>query len=130
MNQKQLTSIKPTHDALLNLETALKISNPSELERDGTIQRFEYCYELMWKLSQRVLKDNEVTAETPKAVFRELGRLDWIDNVENWIEFQNSRNQTSHEYGKKLAEKSYLLAKEFLPLAQKLFSVLKNKTND
>lgn len=126
----QLTSIKPTSDALLNLEFALKIAQPTDLERDGTIQRFEYCYEIMWKLSQRILKDNEIKAETPKMVFRELGRLGWIDNVEDWIEFQQIRNLTSHEYGKVLAEKSYELSKVFLPLAQKLFTVLKHKINE
>ena len=126
----QLTSIKPTADALTNLELALKISKPTDLERDGTIQRFEYCYEIMWKLSQRILKDNEIKAETPKMVFKELGRLGWIDNVEDWIEFQQMRNLTSHEYGKILAEKSYELSKVFLPLAQKLFTVLKQKINE
>jgi nucleotidyltransferase substrate binding protein (TIGR01987 family) len=133
MNQvsdSSLTSIKPTEDALKNLVAALSISNPSDLERDGTIQRFEYCYEIIWKLSQRILKDNEISADTPKTVFKELGRLGWIDNVEDWIEFQKSRNQTSHEYGKALAEKSYNLSKVFLPLAQKLFLVLKAKLNE
>ncbi|MGZ3748015.1 MAG: HI0074 family nucleotidyltransferase substrate-binding subunit [Pseudobdellovibrionaceae bacterium] len=123
------TSFKPTEDALNQLKKALSLPTPSELERDGTIQRFEYCYELLWKLAQRVLKDNEVVTETPRSVFRELGRLGWIDNVEEWIEFQKSRNQTSHEYGEKLAKHSFLLAKKFLPLAETLFDVLKRKLN-
>lgn len=121
-------SLQPTKEALKNLENALAIQNPSDLERDGSIQRFEYCYELTWKLAQRILKENEVEAETPKVVFRELGRLGWINNVEAWLEFQKSRNETSHEYGKTLAEKSYRLAKIFLPLALQLFSILKEKT--
>lgn len=123
------TSFKPTEDALKQLQKALAIVTPSELERDGTIQRFEYCYELLWKLAQRVLKDNEVSAEAPRSVFRELGRLGWIDNVEEWFEFQKSRNQTSHEYGEKLAQQSYLLAQKFLPLAVSLFDILKGKSN-
>ncbi len=119
---------EPTEDALNNLKEALAIENPSDLERDGTIQRFEYSYELLWKLAQRILRDNEVIAESPKAVFRELGRLGWIDNVETWLDFQKSRNETSHEYGKKLAKKSYSLAKIFLPVAEKLFEILKQKS--
>ncbi len=130
INENHLVSIKPTEDALSNLEAALKILNPTDLERDGTIQRFEYSYEIIWKLAQRILKDNEILAETPKMVFKELGQLGWINNVEDWLEFQKIRNLTSHEYGKVLAEKSYALAKIFYPLANSLFNILKNKANE
>ncbi len=122
-------SFQPTQDALKNLESALKIVSPSDLERDGTVQRFEYSYEILWKLGQRVLQQHEVQAEYPKAVFRELGRLGWISNVEEWLEFQTARNNSSHEYGIKYANTSYQLAKVFLPLALNLFEVLKSKIN-
>ena len=124
------SSFDPTQQALMNLKEALNVKTPSDLERDGAIQRFEYCYELMWKLAQRVLKDNEIKTDTPKTVFRELGRLNWIDNVEELIEFQNSRNETSHEYGEALAKKSYQLAKVFLPIAITLFDILKEKMSE
>lgn len=126
-----MTDLKITfqvaESALNNLYDAIQIQNPTDLERDGTIQRFKYSYEICWKLAQRVLKENDIEAEVPKVVFRELGRIGWIDNVEDWIEFQKSRNETSHEYGEALALKSYSLAKQFYPLAQKLLEVLKNK---
>lgn len=112
---------------LKQLELALTIHAPSDLERDGTIQRFEYSYELIWKLASRILKENEIEAEVPKAVFRELGRLGWITNVEDWLDFQKSRNETSHEYGEALAKKSYALSKQFLPMAQDLLRVLQAK---
>jgi len=121
------TSLKPTVDALENLRQALLIDSPTDLERDGTIQRFEYCYELVWKLAQRVLKDNEISTDTPKSVFRELGKIGWIHNVEDWLRFQKMRNETSHEYGEKLAKKSYDLSKKFLPLATELLNTLKEK---
>lgn len=124
------TSLQPSQDALKNLEQALMIGQPTDLERDGTIQRFEYCYEIIWKSAQRILKENEVQAETPKAVFRELGRLGWIQNVEDWLAFQKARNETSHEYGLKFALHSYELAKKFLPMAQNLYAVLLEKSRD
>ena len=116
--------------ALSTLREALAVSLPSKLERDGTVLRFEYCYELIWKLARRVLKENEIDADVPRAIFRELGRLGWITNVEQWMAFQRSRNETSHEYGEKLAEKSYALAKEFYPLAESLIQILKTKINE
>ena len=120
---------KPTQDALNQLKQALAVKNPSDLERDGTIQRFEYCFVLLWKLSQRVLKDNEISAESPKEVIRELGRVGWITNVEDWIGFLKSRNETSHLYGKDLPIKSYKLAQTFLPLADALYNSLQQKLN-
>ena len=124
------TDLDTTRDALNNLRVALKVSQPSELERDGTIQRFEYSYELMWKLARRILKDNEIRVETPKAVFRELGKIGWIDNVETWIDFQKSRNETSHEYGETLAKHSYALAKSFITIADQLFSILEKRASE
>lgn len=123
-----LVSCELAETALRNLRSALLIKSPSELERDGTIQRFEYCYEIIWKLGSRVLKENAIRAEVPKSVFRELGRIGWINNVEEWIDFQKSRSDTSHEYGNKFAERSYLLAQRFLPLAESLLRVLSEKS--
>jgi len=37
------------------LEEALQIKNPSKLERDGAIQRFEYTFEACWKTCQQYL---------------------------------------------------------------------------
>lgn len=123
-------SLKPAKDALNNLEEALKLQSPSKLERDGVVQRFEIAYEQTWKAAQRILRENEIFVETPKDVFRELGRINWINNVESWIEFQKSRNETSHEYGEKLAQKSYELAKVFLPIGLNLLNVLKDKSRE
>lgn len=127
IDSDNLISTKAAEDALRNLSEALRIANPSDLERDGTIQRFEHCYEIMWKLARRILKQNEIEAEIPREVFRQLGRVGWIHNVEEWIAFQKSRNETSHYYGEKLAQKSYELSKVFLPLAKDLLTVFKSK---
>ncbi len=35
--------------ALNNLHEAIHIQNPTDLERDGTIQRFKYSYKICWK---------------------------------------------------------------------------------
>lgn len=113
MTEFQITS-QVAENAIKSLHEALSIKQPSQLERDGTIQRFEYSYEMTWKLARRVLNQNEIDAQIPKVIFRELGRLNWIDNVEEWMSFHSSLNETSHEYGEKLAQKSYELAKVFL----------------
>ena len=50
------------------LSAALLVSSPSDLERDGTIQRFEFTYEAVWKLGQTYLETQEgLRAPSPPA---------------------------------------------------------------
>ena len=65
-------SLKFSENALKNLNEALNVVNPSKLERDGVVQRFEIAYEQTWKAARKILKENEIQANTPKEVFREL----------------------------------------------------------
>jgi hypothetical protein len=58
------TSLQPSQDALKNLEQALLISQPTDLERDGTIQRFEYCYEIIWKAAKELQLSSVKTVTT------------------------------------------------------------------
>jgi nucleotidyltransferase substrate binding protein (TIGR01987 family) len=40
------------------------------LERDGAIQRFEYCYDLAWKtLKQYLQRQGLIDLNSPKSVF-------------------------------------------------------------
>ena len=44
--------IQDAEKASIALGAALEIPSPSELERDGTIQRFEFTFEAVWKAAQ------------------------------------------------------------------------------
>ena len=55
--------------ALKTFKEAL-LENPSQLERDGAIQRFEYCFDLAWKTSKRCLeKRGLMDLNSPRSVF-------------------------------------------------------------
>lgn len=120
-------NLEPLENAINSLEEALSQPSHTKLERDGVIQRFEYTYELCWKAAKRILEAEGIAIDTPRSIFRELGNLGWINNVEAWLAFHKSRNYTSHQYGEKLAEISFSLAKQFLPIVQQLFQTLKVK---
>lgn len=46
------------------------LESPSELERDGAIQRFEYCFDLAWKALKRHLeKSGLIDLNSPRSVF-------------------------------------------------------------
>lgn len=69
--------------------------------KDSCIQRFEYTYETAKKIMNKFLKkeyDKQDKDLTINNIFREMFGLGLIENFENWVEYREKRNLTSHEY--------------------------------
>jgi len=90
----------------------------SEINRDATIKRFEFCFELCWKLMQAILQENGIEAYGPKGSIREATKLGLIDNPKIWLEFLKARNLTSHTYEEDIAKKIYNKVKKFNKTAE------------
>jgi len=111
--KKEKISSAHFNKALESLTKILK-EKKSDIVRDATIQRFEYTFELSWKLLRRYLESEQNTIEASiKNVFREAGKLGLIDNVENWFEYLEARNLTSHTYNESTAEGVFQAAARF-----------------
>ena len=124
MSEISLVSLQK---ALDTLKKGYK-DQPTELERDGLIQRFEYTLELCWKTSKKVLLSNGIEVDTPKNVVRELGSLNWISNPESWIDYIDKKNETSHMYNEDVAIRIFGVIKKFIDDAEALVKILdKNK---
>ena len=97
--------MKKTGDALARLHEVAIRDELSDLERDGFIQRFEFCFEILWKCAKDYLRDVEgLDAASPKKVIRmsrEVGLLT-DEETEQALEMANDRNQTSHMYGEQM----------------------------
>lgn len=113
MIKQQTISLAKIIKALSQLDLAVIIPAPSELERDGGIQRFEYCLELSWKVGKKYLSSQGLDANTPKEVFRLLGQIGLINNVDRWFQFLIARNYSSHTYHEAVANWVWAQAKEF-----------------
>ncbi len=113
--------------ALKTLDEAMIKPPANNLERDGIIQRFEYCIEISWKSAKKVLEHHESPADTPRNVFRELAKLGWINNPEEWIAFLEARNKTSHLYHDGVAEEIFKLIPSFVKASHQLLEVLEAK---
>lgn len=70
----------------------------TEQERAGTIQAFEYCFELSWKTMRRLLAERGVITNSPRETFRMAAADGMIRNVEVWFDFVKKRNLTVHTY--------------------------------
>lgn len=106
--------------ALVALDKALK-EPKSDIVRDATIQRFEFCVELAWKSAKKIMG---TSSSAPKTVVREMAQNGLIDQVEFWLLAIDQRNLSSHTYKEALAEQVYTFAREFLPKAQDLLKRL------
>jgi nucleotidyltransferase substrate binding protein (TIGR01987 family) len=90
--------------ALKTFKEAL-LENPSQLERDGAIQRFEYCFDLSWKALKRYLeKSGLIDLNSPRSVFAAAYAEGVINDEIIWSTIILKRNASVHTYNQQLAE--------------------------
>jgi nucleotidyltransferase substrate binding protein (TIGR01987 family) len=125
--------------ALASLNTALEAysatqhpagSAEHELMRDGVIQRFEYTFELAWKMIKRYLQEyglERVDSLTNRDLFRLGYEQGLLREAEIWFDYLAKRNLTSHTYNQVTAEAVYQSAQAFLYDARFLLDQLRTK---
>ena len=75
------------------------------------VHRFEYTFELSWKILQKVLEsDRPLTDNSVRGILRTAAERGLIANIERWFAFQKARNITSHTYIEATAEEVYGVA--------------------
>ncbi len=80
-----------------------RVNDKTEQEQAGTIQAFEYCFELSWKTMRRLLQERGKIANSPKETFRMAALEGFINDPEIWFDFLRKRNMTVHTYVEKEA---------------------------
>ena len=83
----------------------------NEFLRDSTIQRFEFTFELAWKVMKSVNAMLGRECYSPRQCIRVSAQTGLIDNPERWISYVNQRNYASHIYSEPMAESIYESAK-------------------
>ncbi len=120
--------MKKAGDALARLHEVAIRDELSDLERDGFIQRFEFCFEILWKCAKDYLRDVEgLDAASPKKVIRmsrEVGLLT-EEETEQALEMANDRNQTSHMYDEQMAIELVERIKGYDALMQRWYRKMK-----
>jgi nucleotidyltransferase substrate binding protein (TIGR01987 family) len=120
--------------AIISLEKAIhRYQQDIEDEeiRDSVIQRFEYTYELCWKMLRRELQSraavpSEIVQLDFKNLIREGAQAGLIDIPERWFEYRRYRNITSHTYDEKKANLVAQQAVAFLEDAKQLLQQLQS----
>jgi nucleotidyltransferase substrate binding protein (TIGR01987 family) len=104
------------NDKLTDLAKAIKKLHES-LERDpsqddividATIQRFEFSYELSWKLMKAFLEySGHININSPRSTMKIAFKEQLIKKGEVWLKMLEDRNRTSHTYDEEIALEIY-----------------------
>lgn len=76
----------------------------TEQNKAGSIQAFEFSYELAWKTMKRFCEKSGKTPYILKDVFREAAVSGLISDPTRWFKFIEIRNITVHTYNEKNLE--------------------------
>lgn len=71
-----------------------------QLEKEGIIQRFEYTFELAWKVLKDKMEFDGIVLDqiSPKAVVRQAFAAKYINDPDTWLRMIGDRNLMSHTY--------------------------------
>jgi len=114
--------------ALERLQEALK-QEPTEIVIDGRLHRFEFTFELAWKLIKYYLEYMgmvEVTG-SPRETIQNGFKQGLIENGEAWINMMLARNSLAHLYDEMASREIYNKIKnEYLNLLCELKEKIEN----
>lgn len=116
-------------DALAHLRFAvMEINNPNDLEKEGTIQRFEFTHELAWKVMKDYLEYEGITGITgSRSATREAFNKGLISEGQVWMEMIESRNKTVHTYLDDILKREYnLIVNKYFSLFESFYDKMKN----
>ena len=103
-----------------------------EAIKESVIQRFEICYDALWKTLKRYLVEELGVPEvpnSPKPIFRIAAENKLLHpNAEQWLQYADVRTHTSHNYSEKKAEEAVSLMRSFIPDAISLLARMTGST--
>ena len=103
-------------------ESGMTVEDLSELEQEGIVQRFEYTFELSWKVMQDLLtyKGYEFMSG-PNGTMKMAFEDGLISDHDGWRQMAKSHNTLSHVYDEEEAEAIVrLIFSQYAPLLKAL----------
>lgn len=125
MKEKLKAQLFQLEQAISRLSETLSLQ-PTQIHQDATIQRFEFTFELAWKIMRSFAYEKGIEVVSPKDSIRTAGQLGLIEDIESWFDFLDARNNSSHIYNEKMATEVYEQTKKFLPEVEKLRQKIKS----
>lgn len=119
---KHTKILNDLRQSLARLEEAVAAPH-TQLNQDATIKRFEFTFELYWKLMKAIVEFQGENCASPRFCIRKAADLGIIDQPEKWLEFLDERNALAHAYKSEHAVSTYQkVVKEFPQLVKKFIA--------
>jgi nucleotidyltransferase substrate binding protein (TIGR01987 family) len=135
MSPLDLTSLEKALAALeRGLARAVPAPDDEEL-RDACIQRFEFTFELAWKMLKRRLEMDLPSADVVdgmnyRSLMRTGAEYGLIEDVPAWFVYRDKRNITSHTYDAAKAAEVFSVVPGFARDTRALMVALEAKGRD
>ena len=101
---------------------------------ESVIQRFETCYDCLWKVLKRYLTEELGIPEvpnSPKPIFRLAHENDlFAAPLEQWQSYANARIDTAHDYSGEKAQACLEIIEDFIDDAIGLYQTMSEETWD
>jgi nucleotidyltransferase substrate binding protein (TIGR01987 family) len=113
--EQKLNSYRKALSRLAEVVNVAKNRQLNDFEADGMIQRFEFTFELAWKL----MKSYAEYQGTDKEIMGSRDAVRWafenklISDSDVWMEMIKRRNDTSHTYDEDTAAEVVFRIKDF-----------------
>ena len=125
--ERSLKNLEMQHRHLLHLSP----DYPSFIHEgmaESVIQRFETCYDALWKVLRRYLVEELGIAEVPRSprpIFRIADENQLLAaGAEQWQNYVQARIDTSHDYDEKKAVRAIALIPAFIDDATRLYTAM------
>ena len=97
--------------------------------RESLIQRFEVCFDTLWKYINRHLEEEQLLVKvpnSPKPLFRFAHESGLIDNeiLERLFDYAQARVDTSHDYSLEKAENTLGKISGFIEDASEIYQTM------
>ena len=100
------------------------------LEKEGVIQRFEYCFELAWKTVKDYLEASGLVfaTVTPRQVLKDAFAAKILKEGPVWMDMLDHRNLLSHTYNPIVFEEAVeTIHQQYLPAMERLINFLQQE---
>lgn len=134
--EKFQKSLKHLELQFANYQLAQDRPELTEIDREAiaesVIQRFETCYDTLWKHLKRYLIEEIGLVEvpnSPKPILKLAGQNDlFASQVEQWLKYADARTNTAHDYSSEKAMETLVVIKDFIDDAIGLYQTMTETT--
>jgi len=131
--QKSLKHLELQYD---NYKAAGERPELTDIDREAiaesVIQRFETCYDTLWKVLKRYMTEDLGLVDlenSPKPLLKRAAENKlFASPVEQWMKYANARTATAHDYSGEKAADTLEIVEDFLDDAIGLYQTMSGKS--